>query len=74
MSYFVYSLALALAMLLSLPYWLYQTLRHGKYRSGLAERLGKLPSRLIATEVGSAGILPAVAGASRPRTLERDKS
>jgi 3-deoxy-D-manno-octulosonic-acid transferase len=69
LSYFVYSLALALAMLLSLPYWLYQTLRHGKYRSGLAERLGKLPSRLIATEVGSAGILPAVA-AARPEAAE----
>ena len=28
-------------MLLSLPYWLYQILRHGKYRSGSAERLGQ---------------------------------
>src|SRR6202167_3329454 len=33
-------------MLLSLPYWLYQILRHGKYRSGLAERLGAVPARL----------------------------
>jgi 3-deoxy-D-manno-octulosonic-acid transferase len=46
LSYFLYSLALALGMLLSLPYWLYQILRHGKYRSGLAERLGKVPARL----------------------------
>jgi len=33
-------------MLLSLPYWLYQILRHGKYRSGFAERMGKVPARL----------------------------
>jgi 3-deoxy-D-manno-octulosonic-acid transferase len=44
----VYSLALALAMLLSLPYWLYQILRHGKYRDGFAERMGKVPARLLA--------------------------
>ena len=33
-------------MLLSLPYWLYQILRHGKYRKGLAERMGGVPARL----------------------------
>src|SRR5258708_559901 len=33
-------------MLVSLPYWLFQMARHGKYRAGLAERLGRLPSRL----------------------------
>ena len=33
-------------MLASLPYWLFQMARHGKYRRGLAERLGRLPSRL----------------------------
>jgi 3-deoxy-D-manno-octulosonic-acid transferase len=72
LSYFLYSFALALAMLLSLPYWLYQILRHGKYRTGLAERLGRVPRRLF----GRAAILPAVAGAraelaegaSRPRS------
>jgi len=72
LSYLLYSLVLALAMLLSLPYWVYQILRHGKYRSGLAERMGRVPERLIATVAGSqtephcnrsAGILPAVAGA-----------
>jgi 3-deoxy-D-manno-octulosonic-acid transferase len=46
LSYFLYSLVLALAMVLSLPYWLYQILRRGKYRSGLAERMGKVPPRL----------------------------
>jgi 3-deoxy-D-manno-octulosonic-acid transferase len=46
LSYFLYSLVLAVGMLLSLPYWLYQILRHGKYRSGFAERMGKVPARL----------------------------
>jgi len=46
--YFLYSLALGLAMLLSLPYWLYQTLRHGKYRRGFTERMGIVPARVQA--------------------------
>jgi 3-deoxy-D-manno-octulosonic-acid transferase len=33
-------------MLLTLPYWLYQILRHGKYGTGFAERMGRLPARL----------------------------
>lgn len=49
LSYLLYSLVLALVMLFSLPYWLYQILRRGKYRSGLAERLGRVPVRLTAT-------------------------
>ena len=44
--YFVYSLLLALALLLSAPWWLLEMLRHGKYRAGTRERLGILPSRL----------------------------
>ena len=32
-------------MLLSLPYWLYQIVRRGKYRRGFAERMGKVPLR-----------------------------
>ncbi|MGA2375571.1 MAG: 3-deoxy-D-manno-octulosonic acid transferase [Candidatus Sulfotelmatobacter sp.] len=43
---FLYSVALAVAMLVSLPYWLLQMARHNKYSKGLAERLGRLPSRL----------------------------
>jgi 3-deoxy-D-manno-octulosonic-acid transferase len=43
---FLYSVALAIAMLVSLPYWLFQMARHGKYRKGLEERLGRVPSRL----------------------------
>ncbi len=38
---------LAAGMLLSLPYWLYQILRHGKYRTGFAGRLGSVPARLV---------------------------
>jgi 3-deoxy-D-manno-octulosonic-acid transferase len=43
---FLYSVVLAVGMSASLPYWLFQMARHGKYRKGLAERLGRLPSRL----------------------------
>jgi 3-deoxy-D-manno-octulosonic-acid transferase len=44
--YFLYSGALALAVLLSSPWWLLKMMRQGKYRAGLRERLGRLPSRL----------------------------
>jgi 3-deoxy-D-manno-octulosonic-acid transferase len=45
--YFLYSLALGLGLLLSLPYWLYQILRHRKHVRGLTERLGKVPARVL---------------------------
>jgi 3-deoxy-D-manno-octulosonic-acid transferase len=48
LSYFLYSFALAVAMLVGLPYWLYQIARHGKYHAGFAERVGKVPSRILA--------------------------
>lgn len=35
-------------MILSLPYWLYRIARHKKYRSGVFERLGRVPARLAA--------------------------
>lgn len=44
--YILYSLALACALLLSLPWWALQVLRLGKYRAGLSERLGFIPLRL----------------------------
>ncbi len=47
MSYFLYSLVLGVGLLASLPYWLYQILRHGKYRRGLAERMGGVPAGLM---------------------------
>jgi 3-deoxy-D-manno-octulosonic-acid transferase len=43
---FLYSVVLAVGMLASLPYWVFQMARHGKYRTGLAGRLGRVPSRL----------------------------
>ncbi len=44
--YWLYSALLAAGLVLSLPYWLLESARHGKYRTGLAERLGKVPRRL----------------------------
>lgn len=41
----LYSAGLALALLLTSPYWLLQMLRSGKYRAGLAERFGKMRLR-----------------------------
>jgi 3-deoxy-D-manno-octulosonic-acid transferase len=51
--YVFYSLLLACAALLSLPWWIIQMLRLGKYRSGLAERLGFVPGRLNDVQPGS---------------------
>ena len=45
--YLIYSALLAAGLLVSLPYWLLQRLRHGKYRAGLGERLGRFPQRLV---------------------------
>ena len=53
LSYLLYSVALALAMLVSLPYWLYQVARHGKYRRGFAERMGAVPARLMAASMAA---------------------
>lgn len=44
--YLLYSALLAAALLLSIPYWLLEHLRHGKHSAGLRERLGKVPQRL----------------------------
>jgi 3-deoxy-D-manno-octulosonic-acid transferase len=44
--YFVYSALLALGLLVSLPYWVFQMLRRNKYRAGLTERLGGVPARV----------------------------
>jgi 3-deoxy-D-manno-octulosonic-acid transferase len=52
LSYFLYSLMLALGMLVSAPYWLYQILRHGKYRRGFSERTGNVPARLKSSPDG----------------------
>ncbi|HET6841022.1 MAG TPA: 3-deoxy-D-manno-octulosonic acid transferase [Candidatus Angelobacter sp.] len=47
--YILYTLTLAFATLLSLPWWALQMLRHGKYRAGLSERLGLVPQRIKET-------------------------
>ncbi len=44
--YLLYSALLAAGLLVTLPYWLWQMSRHGKYHAGLGERLGKVPERL----------------------------
>jgi 3-deoxy-D-manno-octulosonic-acid transferase len=44
--YLLYSAVLALAALLSAPWWLVQMMRLGKYRAGLPERLGLIPTRI----------------------------
>jgi 3-deoxy-D-manno-octulosonic-acid transferase len=44
--YLLYSLLLACAALISLPWWALQMLRAGKYRAGFSERLGLVPARL----------------------------
>lgn len=43
-----YSAFLAVVLLAGLPFWLYQMLRHGKYRAGLLERFGGVPGHFAA--------------------------
>ncbi len=45
--YSLYSILLLIALILSAPWWLLEMLRHGKYRAGLGERLGKVPDRIF---------------------------
>jgi 3-deoxy-D-manno-octulosonic-acid transferase len=44
--YLLYSALLATGLILSLPYWIYQMLRYGKYRAGFNQRLGSVPPGL----------------------------
>ena len=44
--YAFYSALLAFFLLLTLPYWLLQMMRHGKYRAGLRQRFGAVPPAL----------------------------
>src|SRR5207237_4808052 len=52
--YLLYSSLLAIGFLISIPYWAFQMLRHGKYGSGLGERLGRVAGRLKVQQLGSA--------------------
>lgn len=47
--YVLYSVLLAIFLLLTLPYWLLQMMRHGKYRVGLRQRFGAVPPHLAAS-------------------------
>jgi 3-deoxy-D-manno-octulosonic-acid transferase len=44
--YLLYSALLATGLFLSLPYWIFQMIRHGKYRRGFQQRLGGVPPYL----------------------------
>ncbi len=44
---FLYSFAWVVALTLSAPWWLWKMATTGKYREGLAERLGRVPLRLF---------------------------
>jgi 3-deoxy-D-manno-octulosonic-acid transferase len=47
--YALYSALAALFLVLTLPYWLLQMMRHGKYRAGLRQRFGAVPPGLAAS-------------------------
>lgn len=44
--YLLYSALLSFFLFLTLPYWLVQMVRHGKYRAGLRQRFGSIPPAL----------------------------
>jgi len=44
--YLIYSALLAVGLLVASPYWLLEMLRHGKYRKGFLQRLGKVPESI----------------------------
>jgi 3-deoxy-D-manno-octulosonic-acid transferase len=55
--YFIYSFLMGLAVLLLVPYWLVQGLRHGKYLSNLGQRLGFAFPSLAALSVERPGAI-----------------
>jgi 3-deoxy-D-manno-octulosonic-acid transferase len=46
--YALYSALAALFLVVTLPYWLLQMMRHGKYRAELRQRFGAVPPSLVA--------------------------
>jgi len=68
--YVLYSALLAAVLVVGLPFWIFQMARHGKYRAGLRERLGRVPQRILLPDAGpsiwvhavSVGEVLAVAG------------
>jgi 3-deoxy-D-manno-octulosonic-acid transferase len=75
--YALYSALLAVFLVVTLPYWVLQMLRHGKYRAGLRQRFGAVPGHLAANgnpaiwvhavSVGEVVAVSAVVGALRER-------
>jgi 3-deoxy-D-manno-octulosonic-acid transferase len=45
--YGLYSALLAALLVAGFPYWIFQMARHGKYRAGFGERLGRVPARIL---------------------------
>jgi 3-deoxy-D-manno-octulosonic-acid transferase len=76
--YFVYSVLMGLAAVLTVPYWLIQGIRHGKYLSNLSERLGfslpgleKLPSeRAGAIWIHAVSVGEALSGVTLAKRLK----
>jgi 3-deoxy-D-manno-octulosonic-acid transferase len=76
--YFVYSVLMGLAAVLTAPYWLIQGIRHGKYLSNLSERLGfslpgleKLPSeRAAAIWIHAVSVGEALSGVTLAKRLK----
>jgi 3-deoxy-D-manno-octulosonic-acid transferase len=52
--YLVYSALLVIGLVVTLPYWIYQMARRGKYRVGFRERFGAVPDRLTRGKDGPA--------------------
>jgi len=76
--YFLYSVLMGFAALLTSPYWLIQGLRHGKYLTNLRERLGfslsgleRLPAeRAGAIWIHAVSVGEALSGATLARRLK----
>ncbi len=76
--YFLYSVLMGLAAVITAPYWLVQGLRHGKYLSNLGERLGfsvpgvaKLPAdRPGAIWIHAVSVGEALAGVALAKRLK----
>ena len=54
--YVLYSILYALVLLVTLPFWVVQMFRAGKYRAGLEERMGRVPQRLKPPQPGGNSI------------------
>src|SRR3954462_5370086 len=50
--HFLSSAALVGQFVVATPYWIFKMLSHGKYRAGIAERLGRVPERVRSAQPG----------------------